>query len=332
MLGNALAITTSSLGLHPSHSLPEKIHAAASANFSAIEIVYQELEDYALSQTPILSIRDAAHVIEEICASANVAVLALNPFKNFEGHDSPLEDRLHSARKWLDIAACLGAKYLQVPSQFDTSNSSGDWPRMVAELRQLADIAASYSIGIVYEAVAWGSYVNTWEDSLRMVQDVDRKNFGLCLDSFHIAARLWGDNTVASGVREDAGTNLQISLDRFVETCPLDKILYVQISDGEKFDPPLTTQHRFDRGGFPPALSWSRNMRPFPLDKEQGAYFPIVTIADALLKRKGWKGPVSIETFDWRTREDESRRPHDTAKRGMESIRRLAAALGNEDC
>lgn len=41
---NPLAITTSSLGLHPSHIPPEKILAAASASFSAIEIVYQDIE------------------------------------------------------------------------------------------------------------------------------------------------------------------------------------------------------------------------------------------------------------------------------------------------
>lgn len=50
MFENPLATTTSSLGLHPSHTLPEKIQAAASAQFSAIEVIYQELEDYALSQ------------------------------------------------------------------------------------------------------------------------------------------------------------------------------------------------------------------------------------------------------------------------------------------
>ncbi|GAT24213.1 hypothetical protein RIB2604_01800380 [Aspergillus luchuensis] len=121
MFYNPLAITASSLDLHPSHSLPERIRAAASASSLAIETVYQELED---------------------------------PFKNFEGHELPLEERLARARNWLEIAACLKAKYLQVPSQFDTGNSSGDWTRMVGDLQALSDLAASYSVGIAYEAVA----------------------------------------------------------------------------------------------------------------------------------------------------------------------------------
>lgn len=327
MLFKSLAITTSSLGLHPSHVLPEKIQAAAaSASFSAIEIVYQELEDYALSKTPPVDVRDAARTVSQLCSSANLTVLSLNPFKNFEGHNSPLEERLDRARNWIGIAACLNAKYLQVPSQFDTNNSSGDWARMVSDLQALSDLAASYSVGIAYEAVAWGTYVNTWEDSLRMVQDVNRENFGLCLDSFHVAARVWGDNTVESGMREDADLALEKSLGRFVETCPLDKVFYVQLSDGEKFVPPFQPGHRFYQEGFPPALSWSRNMRPLPLEEDLGAYFPVAAITEAWLKRKGWKGVVSVEIFDWRMR-DESKRPSENARRAVESLQKLSTIL-----
>ncbi|RAK91112.1 putative 4-hydroxyphenylpyruvate dioxygenase [Aspergillus costaricaensis CBS 115574] len=328
MFYNPLAITTSSLGLHPSHSLTEKIRAAASASFFAIEIVYQELEDYALSQTPPVSIHDAARTISRLCLSANLSVLSLSPFKNFEGHNSPLEERLDRARNWLEIAACLKAKYLQVPSQFDTGNSSGDWTRMVEDLQALSDLAASYSVGIAYEAVAWGTYIDTWEESLRMAQDVNRENFGLCLDSFHVAARVWGDNMVESGIREDADLALRQSLDRFVETCPSGKIFYVQLSDAEKFVPSLQPGHHFYREDFPPALSWSRNMRPFPLEEDLGAYFPVAVIAHAWLNRKGWKGVVSIEIFDWRMR-DESRRPSDNVGRAVESMRKLTSVLGS---
>ncbi|KAJ5104919.1 hypothetical protein NUU61_002266 [Penicillium alfredii] len=327
MSQTSLAITTSSLGLHPSHSLPEKIKAAASNGFSLIEIVYQEIDDYGSSQNPPLNIHTAALAIAQLCSSVNLAVLALNPFKNFEGHNSPLPDRLESARHWIEIAACLGAKYLQVPSQFDTANSTGDWSLMVTELRQLSDLASSQSISIAYEAVAWGSYIDTWEDSLQMVQDVNSPNFGLCLDSFHVAARVWGDNTVESGVRVDTDVALQASLDRFVESCPLDRIFYVQFSDGERVLPPLSPRHRFYQEGFPSGLTWSRNMRVFPLETELGAYLPVVEIARAWLHRKQWTGVVSIEIFDWRMRDDESRRPDENANRGMRSWEKLVDAL-----
>lgn len=326
MLDNPLAITTSSLGLHPSHSLPEKVQAAASNGFSSIEIVYQEVVDYGLSQRPELDVSNAARSIAQLCRSVNVSVLALNPFKNFEGHHSPLSTRLESGRYWIEIAVLLGAEHLQVPSQFDTANSSDDWQQMVRDLQQLSDLAASRSLRVAYEAVAWGSYINTWEDSLRMVQDVDRVNFGLCLDSFHVAARLWGDNTVASGMKENAWPALKASLARFTDSCPLDKVFYVQLSDGERFAPPLSHQHRFFQADFPPALTWSRHMRVFPLEAELGAYLPVAEIARTWLVEMGWKGVVSMEIFDWRMRE-ESRRPMDNARRGQQSWQKLIKAL-----
>lgn len=328
MFENTLAITTSSLGLAPSHSLPEKIEAAAANGFSSIEVVYQELTDYGSSSNPRLNIKDAALSIAKLCSSLNVAILALNPFKNFEGHNTPLPERLQLARHWLEVAATLGAEHLQVPSQFDETNSSNDWSRMVDELRQLSDLAASYSIRIAYEAVAWGSYINTWEGSLRMVRDVARPNFGLCLDSFHILARLWGDNTSESGVRNDAETALRESLDRFKQ-CPLENIFYIQLSDAERYVPPLTPSHRFYQPGFAPGLTWSRNTRPFPLESEYGAYFPVATVAAVWLREMGWKGVVSMEIFDWRMR-DESSSPSSHAARGKRSWDRLVEALSSD--
>ncbi|KAJ5127545.1 hypothetical protein N7448_008324 [Penicillium atrosanguineum] len=327
MFTNQLAITTPSLGLHPSHTLPEKIQAAASNGFSFIEILYQEIVDFGSSQTPLLNTHEAARSIGKMCSSAKLGVLALSPFKNFEGHISPLTERLSSARHWIEITSWLGAKYLQVPSQFDITNSSPDWDLMVQELRQLSELAATHSIKIAYEAVAWGSYIDTWEGSLRMVEDVDRSNFGVCLDSFHIAARVWGDCTTKSGVREDGESELKASLDRFVATCPLDKVFYVQFSDAERFLPPLTTDHRFYQAVIPSSLIWSRNMRLFPLEEKLGAYLPVLAIAEAWLKKKDWKGVVSMEIFDWRMRENASRRPDENAKRGIESWNKLVAAL-----
>ncbi|KAJ5677479.1 uncharacterized protein N7477_003112 [Penicillium maclennaniae] len=328
MFTNQLAITTPSLGLHPSHTLPEKIQAAASNGFALIEILYQDIVDFGSSQFPPLNAHEAARLIGEKCSSAQLGVLALNPFKNFEGHISPITERLDSARHYIETASCLGAKYLQVPSQFDTANSSPNWDLMVQELRQLCELAASHSVMIAYEAVAWGSYIDTWEGSLRMVENVNRSNFGVCLDSFHIAARVWADCTTESGIRENGESELKASLNR---PSPLDKIFYVQLSDAERFVRPLTTDHRFYQAGFPSSLNWSRNMRLFPLEKQLGAYLPVLAIADALLKRKGWKGVVSMEIFDWRMREEASRHPNENAKRGIESWKKLVAALEASD-
>lgn len=183
---------------------------------------------------------------------------------------------------------------------------------------------------LAYEAVAWGSYVDTWQDSLRIVELVDRNNFGVCLDSFHVVARLWGDITTASGKKELPGQNvddlLRQSLDEFVASCPLEKILYVQFSDGEKYSPPLSPEHRFYDATFPSALTWSRNSRPFPLETHYGGYMPVAEVAKAWLVEKKWKGYVSLEIFDWRMR-DEENGPDENARRGIESWKNLVAEV-----
>ncbi|CRG87001.1 hypothetical protein PISL3812_04014 [Talaromyces islandicus] len=329
MLQNPLAIASVSLGQHPSHSLPDKIAAAAANGFSALEIVYADLAAYAATRTPSLTLEDAARTIAELCTTQNMAVLSLNPFKNFEGHHSPLEDRLRTARHWIEIANLLKAKCIQVPSQFDRDNSDGNEDVMISELQKLADLTAEIApqVGIAYEAVAWGCYVDTWQDSLRIVQRVDRPNFGLCLDSFHLAARLWGDNTAESGKRQgDFHAILEESLTNFMNDCPTEKIFYVQLSDGERYAPPLNPEDRFYDSTFPPTLTWSRHTRPFPLETEMGGYMPVVDIAKAWLVHKDWKGYISFEVFDWRMRNEENG-PVSNAQRGRRSWERLVAAL-----
>lgn len=330
-MDNPIAIATVSLGQHPSHTLPSKIAAASHNGFSGLEIVYNDLANYAASKQPKITIQSAAEEIAALCTSHKLTVLSLNPFKNFEGHSSPLSERLDSARQWIEIASLLKAQHLQIPSQFDTQNSTGCQDVIIPELRQLADLAAEIApdLKLAYEAVAWGSYVDTWQDSLRIVELVDRNNFGVCLDSFHIVARLWGDITTESGMK-DTGENvdkvLRQSLDEFVATSPLEKIFYVQLSDGERYSPPLNPEHRFYDASFPSALTWSRNSRPFPLETEYGGYMPVTEVAKAWLVEKKWRGYVSFETFDWRMK-DEENGPEKNARRGIESWKRLVAEL-----
>lgn len=132
MISNRLAIASVSLGRHSSHTLPRKIVAAAQNGISGLESTYPDLEFYSISlSTPIL---DAALKIKDLCAENGILLVSLAPFENFEGHVSPLKERLAKASSWLAIARTLGAEYLQVPSTYD-SNVNGDHEVIVSELR-----------------------------------------------------------------------------------------------------------------------------------------------------------------------------------------------------
>jgi len=316
---NKLAIASVSLGMLATHSLPDKILAASRNNFSGIEIVYSDLEAWCTIQSlPLIA---GAHSIRGLCKTHNLTILSLAPFKNFEAHISPLSARLGTAKYWLEIAQALGATYLQVPSQFDTENCIDGEELAVRELQALADLASEFGVNIAYEAVAWGECIATWQDSLRVIKKVNRANFGMCWDAFHVLALIWGDCTVSSGKIEGGDAALKKSLGELVGVLKgedAEKIFYVQLSDGEFYDPPLERGHRFWVEGVDSRLVWSRNTRPFPLESEIGGYLPIGEVFRAILAEGGFKGWVSLEVFDWRLREGQFM-PEDAAQRGWKS-------------
>ncbi|TVY53527.1 hypothetical protein LSUE1_G009675, partial [Lachnellula suecica] len=81
-----------------------------------MEITWPDLEFYANSiSTSILS---AATKMADLASKNGVTIIALASFQNFEGHLSPLNDRLAKATSWLVVARELGAEYLQMPSTY----------------------------------------------------------------------------------------------------------------------------------------------------------------------------------------------------------------------
>ncbi|KAL1845347.1 hypothetical protein VTK73DRAFT_650 [Phialemonium thermophilum] len=219
----------------------------------------------------------------------------------------------------------MGAKNLQVPSQF-LPNTTGDEEVIITELRALADLAATSGVTIAYEAVAFARFNSLWQDSLRVVRAVDRPNFGMCLDSFHIHARIWADPYAADGKLPHGNQALADSMAEFLASCPKDKVQYVQLSDASKLDPPLTEESPLFEGlevkiG---TLAWSRSARPFPL--EPPGYYPVVDIAKTWLLDYQWEGWVSIEGFLTET-ELEENGPEVMAARARRSIENLCLKI-----
>ncbi|KAJ5758540.1 hypothetical protein N7520_005696 [Penicillium odoratum] len=325
MLSNKLAIASLSLGQHTSHSLDHKIRAAAAAKYQGIEIVYYELEAFSKAQS--IPIIQGAEQVRVLCQKVNLEIISLAPFENYEGDQSPLSDRLQKATHWIEVARILQAPYLQIPSNFK-ANAIGDRDVVISELRQLADIGSAKhpTVSIAYEYLSWGTHCSTWETALEYVNHVDRANFGLCLDTFHEATKLWGDNFARSGRFEGSGRVLRKSLDRFVANCPVEKIFFLQLSDGERFDPPFSKDHPWYIEGEAPQFTWSKHARPFPFESHYGAYLPVTEITKAWIVDVGFKGWVSLEIFDRRMK-DETSQIEKAASRGIDSWRTLQREL-----
>ena len=326
---NKLAISTSCLGLHPSHSLDEKLRAASSHSFSGVEIVHGDLEVYALRNGS--SLQFAAERIRKLCDDLNLEVLSICPFENFEGARSLLKHRLARAERWIELARILKAKYIQVPAQFG-ADTIGDEQIIISELQDLCDLCSISEphIAIAYEPMSWSTYYSSWESALHLSNLVDRANFGICIDTFHIASLLYGDPySTTNGILPSGQQVLSSSLARFAKDFPKEKLFYIQLSDGERFNPPFSKHHPWYLEGEAAQFTWSKWARPFPGETQLGGYYPVGEMVKSLIKDYGFNGWVSLEIFDRRMRVKEYK-IEDAADRAVASVQRMGFEVWGE--
>lgn len=333
------AIATVSLGAAHLHPLVAKIDAAAKNGQQGLELFHDDLAQFAKTlrcQTlPSASADrserdyelDAAHAIRYLCAERDLRVLALQPFRQYEGliDTQRHAERIDELKHWVALANILGdSLFILIPSSFlDASEVTGDRKRLAADLAQAADLA--YPVRIAYEALAWGTHISTWEDSWDVVRRANRPNLGICLDTFNIAARVWADPASPTGrLPASADQDLQMSLERLVREIDPDRVMMIQLADGERVDPQSTF---LQTPGMPKLLAWSRNARLFPCEEERGGYLPIREVADACLNGLGYTGWVSMEVFSRTLAEDDPHVPDEHAARASRSWQQMLAML-----
>ena len=153
---------------------------------------------------------------------------------------------------------------------------------------------------------------------------IDRKNVGLCLDTFHTAGGEWADPTTATGRIDDLSEDeleqrYKKSLNDLVQAVPKEKIYLLQISDAYK--PPKPISKETDDNGLRPRGRWSHDFRPLTF---HGGYLPIVPFTKAVLQT-GFRGWFSMEVFDG-GKDGKTKTSSDLkmyAKEAMESYKRL---------
>lgn len=332
-------IATQSLGCPSKHPLIPKIHAAARAGLQSLEVFYEDIQNLTtdvLSDSsllppslPVLSAGSSfpsstkrqetelavCNYISEICTSLSLSIICLQPFMHYEGllsHDEHTS-RLTKLRYWIQLAHRLRTDLIQIPSNFLPAHLlTSSRTQIVQDLREAADIGLNSSppIRFAYEALAWGTHVSLWNDAFDIVREVDRPNFGTCLDSFNLAGRVYADPTSQTGRVEDADKAIATSLTnlRQVLSDPanLDKVFYVELCDGERLARPISKTHEWYHPEQPARMTWSRNARLFPFETDateaqcQGrevGYLPITDVFDVILDA-GYMGYISFEVFN----------------------------------
>ncbi|GAA3738852.1 4-hydroxyphenylpyruvate dioxygenase [Spinactinospora alkalitolerans] len=251
-----------------SGTLEEKLRAAAAAGFDGVEVFDNDL---VASPMPPREVRGLAE-------SLGLGLDLYQPFRDFEGvDDARLERNLRRAEAKFALMVELGVHTLLVCSNASESAIDDD-ARAAAQLHRLAETAAPFGVRIAYEALAWGSRVDDYAHSWRVVAEADHPSLGVCLDSFHILSK--GDDP--AGIRGIPG----------------EKIFFLQLADA----PHMAMD----------VLQWSRHHRCFP---GQGG-FDLTAFTGHVLAA-GYTGPLSLEVFNDVFRASDPRRTAADALRSL---------------
>ena len=208
-----------------SGTLEDKLVAAAAAGFDGVEIFEPDF---------VVSPLSAAEV-KARCDDLGLSIDLYQPFRDFDSvRPEAVEANLRRADRKFDVMEQMGTNQVLVCSA-NYPDAVDDDGQIAEQLHRLASRAAERGMLISYEALAWSTYVNTYERAWDIVRTADHPALGMCIDSFHILSR----------GSDPAG----------IENIPADKLFFLQLADAPSMDMDL--------------LQWSRHYRLFP---GQGAF------------------------------------------------------------
>ncbi|KAJ7693889.1 xylose isomerase-like protein [Mycena rosella] len=325
------AIVTLSLGRpEVGHHLLDKIRAAKRVGFPAIEISYFCLAAYAdkAGKSLLEAAQDARALLDEL----ELESVSLGPLMNFEGIlDRSLHaEKFKTATAWLDLAHVLRAPLVQLPaSMLPSSETSLELG--IADLIELTDLAAKYHppVSILYEFTSWSTHVRTWQDAIQVALKVDRPNFSICLDAFHIGTYLEHANSAqipASSM--PAEQSLAESMAELARTPHASKFTLYQLTDAAPVPNPLPANQPAQDPAAPGLQTMSRTNRPYPFT--EGGLLPLLDISRAVLEmqRSATRCIWSMETFVPRAWAEEKGVPDELAAVAWQSWIRMKRELG----
>ncbi|KFH48600.1 3-dehydroshikimate dehydratase-like protein [Hapsidospora chrysogenum ATCC 11550] len=327
------AICTMSLGrCFAGHSLAHKLDMARKYGFQGIEVFMEDLVDLTLTMsggsTPANQLA-AARTVRNLCERRGIEIICLQPLMNYGGlvdrraHIHELED----AKLYIQVAHCLGTDLICLPSSFLPSERlAEDMSVLVQDMVELAELGLQESpaIRFAYEALCWGTRIDTWEGSWDLVRAVDRPNFGICFDTFNLAGRIFADPASHTGRTPDSEQAVRRSLETLVSTVDVSKVFLLQVADAERLSSPLDERHPFHREEQPCRMSWSRNCRLFYGESQQGAYLPARAILVAIVRGLGFHGWLSFEMFNRRLAETDKGIPEEMVRRAAMAWEKMA--------
>ena len=224
--------------------------------------------------------------------AGGLRVTGFQVLRDFEG----LSGHLHAykvdiAKSMLEMCSALGSRVLLACSS-SSAHASGEQEVLVRDLRKLAMLALPLGIRVAYEALSWGRHVNLLTQAWEIIQEANRSNLGLCIDSYHAIAN-GGEITAAEEIDPE-------------------KVFLVQLSDFLWQE----TRSPQDR------METARHYRVFP---GEGVHSEQVLQLVRILDASGYRGDYSFEVFN----DDYRQIPLATvAERARRSVKDIASRVG----
>jgi sugar phosphate isomerase/epimerase len=271
----------------PAGSLEAKLEAIRAAGFTQVMLNAGDIVGHPGGE---------AAAIAAVRASG-LRVTGFQVLRDFEG----LSGHLHAykvdiAKAMLEMCHALGSRVLLACSS-SSAHASGEPGLLTKDLQKLAMLALRLDIRVAYEALSWGRHVNLLTQAWEIVQDADRPNLGLCIDSYHAMAH------------QDESQGGSIAAVRDIDP---QKIFLVQLSDFLWQE----TRSPQDR------METARHYRVFP---GEGVHSPQVLELVRMLDGAGYRGDYSFEVFN----DDYRQIPLATvAGRARRSVKWIAGQIG----
>jgi sugar phosphate isomerase/epimerase len=236
-------------------SLEAKLRAIRAAGFTQVM----------LNSGDIVGHPDGAGAAMSAVRASGLRCTGFQVLRDFEG----LSGHLHAykvdvAKAMLEMCSGLGAPVLLACSS-TSAHAVGEREALVNDLRKLAMLAVPLGIRVAYEALSWGRHVNLLPQAWDIVQEADRSNLGLCIDSYHAIANR-GEPVAVEDIQPD-------------------KIFLVQLSDFLWHE----TRTPEDR------IETARHYRVFP---GEGVHSEQIAALVRKLHGMGYRGDYSFEVFN----------------------------------
>ena len=196
-------------------NLLSDIRIASEAGFGAVEMVGTKVLEY-------LESGNSTELVRTTLSNHQIEMISINDVAHVERTDDESISRMLAETETLSqFAQSVGCDCIQLVPLCALAGRPWEEVRRLTgqNIRRIADIGARYGVKFQLEPVAW-SPIHSLHQSLELIEEVDRPNFGMVIDFWH----LWygGETTPDEVARLDK-----------------DLIYHIHFCDGKK-NPPGT--------------------------------------------------------------------------------------------